>query len=106
MHGGGAPAGRRPTGLTRAAPGATIVHMSLTRIGEAPGSHFRSDRCVHVNGAWYVATREGVDVGPYRSRERAQTAAAELTRKLARAANPWLARSIIETFGPPRWVVR
>jgi len=79
--------------------------MSLTRNGELPGNHFRSDRCVRIDGVWYVATREGIDVGPYRSRERAESAATELVRKLSAIENPRHALMVVQTFSPPRWTV-
>lgn len=33
---------------------------------------FRSDRCFCANGHWFLATREGVNVGPFTSQRAAQ----------------------------------
>jgi hypothetical protein len=41
--------------------------------------YFRTDRFHHSGGYWYFLTREGEDVGPFNSRERAE---AELTNYL------------------------
>ena len=32
---------------------------------------FRTDRCFNVENKWYFSTREGQDVGPFGSREKA-----------------------------------
>lgn len=32
---------------------------------------FRSQRCFAIGNEWYVATREGVNVGPFKSRKEA-----------------------------------
>jgi hypothetical protein len=77
--------------------------MSHARQGETPAKHFRSERCVLVNGDWYIATREGIEVGPYRTRERAESAAAQLARKLAALPNNHLATLYIRGFAPPAW---
>jgi len=37
------------------------------RAGEKHGTFFRMDRCYCTNGEWYFSTREGVEVGPFRS---------------------------------------
>jgi hypothetical protein len=74
-----------------------------SRNGERPGSHFRSGRCIQVNGDWYIATREGIEVGPYKTRERAETAAAQLAKKLANIPDPNLAALCIREFTPPAW---
>jgi len=42
----------------------------MRRRGEPPGDqHFRSDRFVFANGQWYFTTREGMDVGPFATRD-------------------------------------
>jgi hypothetical protein len=47
----------------------------MRRKGEPTGgSRVRSDRYAFANGAWYFATREGMDVGPFASREEAEQA--------------------------------
>ncbi len=38
------------------------------RSGEAPKTWFRTDRFYTVGSDWFVATREGNDIGPFRSR--------------------------------------
>lgn len=43
------------------------------RSGEQNKSWYRSDRFFKVNGEWYFSTREKVDVGPFSSRENANT---------------------------------
>jgi hypothetical protein len=48
------------------------------RAGEKPRLHFRTNRLFAVGDVWYFATREGVDVGPYRSREDAAAGAERL----------------------------
>ena len=53
------------------------------RDGEAPKSHYRADdRCFMSNGKWFFSTREGIDVGPYASREAAEFAIARLIKQL------------------------
>ena len=32
---------------------------------------FRSDRCFSVDNKWYFSTREGLDVGPFGSKDKA-----------------------------------
>lgn len=41
------------------------------RKGEGEKVWFRADRCFSVGPDWYVATREGKDVGPFKSRKEA-----------------------------------
>lgn len=48
------------------------------RAGEKPRLRFRTNRLFAVADTWYFATREGVDVGPYRSREDAAAGAERL----------------------------
>lgn len=33
---------------------------------------FRGERCFSVDGSWYLATREGVNLGPFRDQPSAQ----------------------------------
>lgn len=42
------------------------------RKGEEERTWFRSDRCFAVGGEWYLSTREGHNVGPFKSREEAR----------------------------------
>jgi hypothetical protein len=48
------------------------------RAGEAPWHHARSDRAFNRDGTWFCHTREGIDVGPYPTHERAEIAASQL----------------------------
>jgi hypothetical protein len=58
--------------------------MQHKRRNDPPGKpRARSDRCFNRNGAWYIATRERVPIGPYPTRS-----AAELQ---AEAMSPYLA---------------
>ncbi len=41
------------------------------RKGEVDRVWFRADRCFSVGPDWYIATREGKDVGPFRTRAEA-----------------------------------
>ena len=44
----------------------------LTRKGEAEKTWFRSSRFFHVNEEVYFSTREGVDIGPFKSQSAAE----------------------------------
>jgi hypothetical protein len=44
------------------------------RRGESRRRPFRSGRLFKVDNEWYVETREGVNLGPYESREEAERA--------------------------------
>jgi Domain of unknown function (DUF6316) len=74
--------------------------MSHTRSGEPPRPHFRSDRVVLVNGAWFIDTREGIDVGPYATREAAEVAAQALGEMLAGVDDVDVAKLFIREFAP------
>ena len=51
-----------------------------------------------ADGRWYFATREGIDVGPYPSRQAAEAGAARLAKALKSAKDPVAARKIIGEF--------
>ena len=68
------------------------------RRDETSEAHFRSNRCVQVNGAWFVTTREGIDVGPYGSKESAEAASAELAEMLSSVDDLEIARLFIREF--------
>ncbi|RMF18432.1 MAG: hypothetical protein D6758_04165 [Gammaproteobacteria bacterium] len=56
------------------------------REGEDGPVPFRSDRFFCVAGKWHFTTREGVEIGPFSSRERAEDglrAYIRIARKLA-----------------------
>ena len=42
------------------------------RAGETHRRWFRSDRIFSVGMAWFIATREGIDIGPFNSRKEAK----------------------------------
>lgn len=48
--------------------------MNNPRKGEATGHPFRSERMFSIGHEWFYATREGVDQGPFLSREQAENA--------------------------------
>ena len=60
--------------------------------------HSRSDCCFH----WFVTTREGIDVGPYTSKESAEAASVELATLLAGVDDPETARTFIREFSERR----
>jgi hypothetical protein len=67
------------------------------RAGEKPAKRRRSpDRCFQINGSWYFATREGLNVGPYTTKEIADAAAARLSAVLTGVRDGRLARRLIE----------
>ncbi|HET6472608.1 MAG TPA: DUF6316 family protein [Pseudomonadales bacterium] len=68
------------------------------RRDEAPGRHLRSDRCMLRRGRWYIATREGIDVGPYESRETAERDARLLVMMLDAVDDPKAAHAFISEF--------
>jgi len=69
------------------------------RAGEPPKSHYRADdRCFMSNGQWYFGTREGIDVGPYASREAAEFAIARLIKQLEGVADREEAIKVVRQF--------
>ncbi len=52
------------------------------RNGERQKSWFRSERYFQADGAWFIATREGVDVGPFQSEQETRKHAARLITRL------------------------
>lgn len=69
------------------------------RADETPKTHFRViDRCFKTNGEWYFATREGVNVGPYATREAADRAVARLLKMLDGVEEPLVVNKIIREF--------
>lgn len=45
-----------------------------SRRGETPKTFFRSDRYYTIGSDWYFSTREGNNVGPFRTRQAAAQA--------------------------------
>lgn len=43
------------------------------REGEGLGVVFRADRFYYVNNQWFFSAREGIEKGPYQSREEASS---------------------------------
>ena len=72
--------------------------MSDFRRGEPQERHFRSDRVVMARGRWYVVTRERIDVGPYATKEAAETAAEQLAQALDGIDDPAIALALISEF--------
>lgn len=68
-----------------------------SRRNEAPRTWFRSDRFFRCNEQWYFHTREGVSVGPYRTRFEAEVDAGLLLSQL-RDTPPEFARKVIREF--------
>ena len=68
------------------------------RRGEPPERHGRSERVVLARGRWYVMTRERIDVGPYATKEEAQTAAEQLGHALDGVDDPAVALALIGEF--------
>jgi hypothetical protein len=52
------------------------------REGEAIRLWFRTERVFYQNGAWYISTREGIDVGPYEDAPSARADAKRLIQLL------------------------
>jgi len=51
-----------------------------------------------VNGQWFLATREGVDVGPFPTREAVEDATEEVLALLKRADDPVIAAVRLQEF--------
>jgi hypothetical protein len=63
-----------------AAPG-----VQRSRSGESDRVWFRTERIFFQNGRWYIATREGIDVGPFADARTARREARHLVKLLAEA---------------------
>lgn len=57
-----------------------------SREGEDPRQWFRCDRIFFQNGGWYIATREGIDVGPYANAAAARRDEKQLIKLLTRSS--------------------
>lgn len=69
------------------------------RRDEPPGRHFRSgDRCFVANSNWYVATREGFNLGPFPTRDAADAAVTELIELLKDTDSPEPAEAFVQQF--------
>lgn len=69
-----------------------------SRAGEAERTWFRSDRIFRLGEAWYIATREGIDVGPYGTLAEARHHCAKLIAQLARIDNEAAAAIAVREF--------
>ena len=63
--------------------------MSTNRAGEDGSIPNRSGRFLEKSGYWYYMTREGVDIGPFDTREDAAAASASLPGVLG-IRQPWI----------------
>lgn len=68
------------------------------RAGEAPRVWFRTNRVYAVGGMWFFSTREGIDIGPYASRDQAEADLACLIDILRRTRDPDRNLSAIRRF--------
>jgi hypothetical protein len=69
------------------------------RHGEPAKTYFRSNgRATLIQGKWYFATREGIDVGPYESQKQAEAASARLAAALNGVDDPIAVEKIIREF--------
>jgi hypothetical protein len=87
--------------------GGNPMKRSDHRNGEAPTKHVRSERTIRVNDEWFITTREGIDVGPYATRDDAESAAADLATMLEHITDPETTRQfVIREFMLTRWAQR
>ncbi len=63
--------------------------MEVNRNGESGPVPFRSGRFFNVGSAWYFATREALDQGPYPSRQEAETALAMYIENVRQVERHW-----------------
>ena len=68
------------------------------RKNELARTWFRSHRLFRANDAWYFHTREGIDVGPFRSEFEAQVEASILKHILHQSASSSAAIPAVREF--------
>ena len=69
------------------------------RQGESPKTYFRAGgRSLLADGSWYFATREGIDVGPYPTRQAAEAGSVRLAKLLRGQDDPIAIQKIIREF--------
>jgi hypothetical protein len=75
--------------------------MSHTvRKGERPDPRQRRrDRYFQLNGGWYITTRGAVYVGPFPTRQAAESAVKQLTELLIDVDDPKVAEAFVREFG-------
>lgn len=62
-------------------------------------THFRAGgRSLIADGSWFFATREGIDVGPYPSRQAAEAGSVRLTKLLLGNNDPVAVQKTIREF--------
>lgn len=60
--------------------------------------HSRRDHCIAINDLWYVATREGIDVGPFETKADAEWAAQKIAQLLEDVDDPAAALTFVREF--------
>jgi hypothetical protein len=69
------------------------------RKGDTPKTYFRAGgRSLLADGTWYFATREGIDVGPYPTREAAEAGSVRLAKMLRGVDDTLAVQKIIREF--------
>ncbi len=81
-------------------PAADAGHAATPRVraGEAPRVWFRTNRVYAVGGVWFFSTREGIDIGPYATRDQAEQDLACLIDILRRSRDPHRNLAAIRRF--------
>ena len=69
-----------------------------SRAGEQDKMRFRGSHVFPAHGKWYFNTREGVDVGPFESRNAAEINSTRLRLVLAKIDDRELARTVVERY--------
>jgi len=59
------------------------------RAGESNKTWSRSDRVFSIGMAWFIATREGIDIGPFNSKKEAQQHTNRVVSLLSEAESHW-----------------
>lgn len=67
------------------------------RKDEEPKTWFRSERVFNSNGMWYFHTREGIDVGPYKTQFEAEVES-NILKNILRDTPPAEAIATIREF--------
>jgi hypothetical protein len=69
-----------------------------SRAGEPDTTRFRSSLVFPAHGKYFFSTREGVDVGPFETREDAQLNSTRLRLILASITEPTLAETVVRRY--------
>lgn len=78
---------------------ARVETMSDRRTGELGAVPMRTDRFFAVNSAWYFATREGASIGPFESKNDAQSGLTDFI-DFIKLAEPRVLTSFYSTLNP------